>query len=117
MIKNWLKKQSCLSIDQKKGLEMNPALGKEGPVVSTSSRSIQGQVQRTSEEAERSQEQSKQRKRQSHRLPKFEPLAVDSVFNMARTLMKFTAKEQERMKSTFPRKKWMKLDIINLLWM
>ncbi|MBW0504097.1 hypothetical protein O181_043812 [Austropuccinia psidii MF-1] len=63
-IKNWLKNQSLLSIDQKKELEMTPALEKEGPVAPTSSRSVQGQAQRTSEEAERSQEQSRKGKRQ-----------------------------------------------------
>ncbi|MBW0567673.1 hypothetical protein O181_107388 [Austropuccinia psidii MF-1] len=39
---------------------------------------------------------------QGYRIPKLEPSAVDSVFNMARTLMEFTAKEQERMNRTFP---------------
>ncbi|MBW0556828.1 hypothetical protein O181_096543 [Austropuccinia psidii MF-1] len=37
-IKSWLKNQSLLSIDQKKGLEMFPALEKEGPVVSNRSK-------------------------------------------------------------------------------
>ncbi|MBW0558294.1 hypothetical protein O181_098009 [Austropuccinia psidii MF-1] len=37
-IKNWLKNQSLLSIDQKKELEMTPALEKEGAVASTSSK-------------------------------------------------------------------------------
>ncbi|MBW0569671.1 hypothetical protein O181_109386 [Austropuccinia psidii MF-1] len=37
-IKNWLKNQSLLSIDQKKELEMTPALETEGPVASTSSK-------------------------------------------------------------------------------
>ncbi|MBW0542489.1 hypothetical protein O181_082204 [Austropuccinia psidii MF-1] len=37
-IKNWLKNQSLLSIDQKKELEMTPALETEGPVGSTSSK-------------------------------------------------------------------------------
>ncbi|MBW0486524.1 hypothetical protein O181_026239 [Austropuccinia psidii MF-1] len=64
-INNGLRNQSLLSIDQKKELEMTPALEKEGPVASTSSRSVQGQAQRTSEETERSQEPSGQRKRQS----------------------------------------------------
>ncbi|MBW0573725.1 hypothetical protein O181_113440 [Austropuccinia psidii MF-1] len=59
-IKNWLKNQSLLSIDQKKELEMTLDWETEAPVASTSSRSIHGQGQRTSEEAERSQEQSKQ---------------------------------------------------------
>ncbi|MBW0592810.1 hypothetical protein O181_132525 [Austropuccinia psidii MF-1] len=79
----------------------------------TSSRNVQRQAQRTSEEAERSQEPSRpgQRQRQlaktfpqGYRIAKLEPSAVDSVFNMARTLMEFTAKEQERMNRTFPRK-------------
>ncbi|MBW0559769.1 hypothetical protein O181_099484 [Austropuccinia psidii MF-1] len=39
-IKNWFKNQVLLSIDQKKELEMNPTLEKEGPVASTSSRSL-----------------------------------------------------------------------------
>ncbi|MBW0552358.1 hypothetical protein O181_092073 [Austropuccinia psidii MF-1] len=60
-INNWLKNQSLLSIDQKKELEMTLALGTEVPVASTSSRSVQRQAQRTSEEEERSQEPSRQR--------------------------------------------------------
>ncbi|MBW0507927.1 hypothetical protein O181_047642 [Austropuccinia psidii MF-1] len=63
-IKNLLKSQSLLSIDQKKELEITPALETEGPVVSTSSRSVQRQIQRASEETERSQEPSRQVKRQ-----------------------------------------------------
>ncbi|MBW0591185.1 hypothetical protein O181_130900 [Austropuccinia psidii MF-1] len=35
-INNWLKKQIIFSIDQRKELEMTPALEKKGPVVSTS---------------------------------------------------------------------------------
>ncbi|MBW0536418.1 hypothetical protein O181_076133 [Austropuccinia psidii MF-1] len=54
-IKNWLKNQSLLSVDQKKELEVTPAL-EEGPVVSTSSRRIQREAQRTSEEEGRTQE-------------------------------------------------------------
>ncbi|MBW0480243.1 hypothetical protein O181_019958 [Austropuccinia psidii MF-1] len=37
-IKNWLKNQGILSKDQKKELEMTPALEKEGSVVSKSSK-------------------------------------------------------------------------------
>ncbi|MBW0581312.1 hypothetical protein O181_121027 [Austropuccinia psidii MF-1] len=37
-IKNWLKNQILLSIDQKKELEITPALEKEGPVASTRSK-------------------------------------------------------------------------------
>ncbi|MBW0496319.1 hypothetical protein O181_036034 [Austropuccinia psidii MF-1] len=42
---------------------MTPALEKEGPVASTSSRNVQRQAQGTSEEAERSQEPSRSGKR------------------------------------------------------
>ncbi|MBW0539291.1 hypothetical protein O181_079006 [Austropuccinia psidii MF-1] len=71
-IKNLLKKQTLLSIDQKKELEMTPALETEGSVASTSSRSVQRQAQKTSEEAESSQEPSRQGQRQrqlAQRLP------------------------------------------------
>ncbi|MBW0574851.1 hypothetical protein O181_114566 [Austropuccinia psidii MF-1] len=64
-IKNWLNNKSLLSIDQKKELEMTPALETEDPVASTSSRSVQRQAQRTSEEEERSQEPSRQGQRQN----------------------------------------------------
>ncbi|MBW0587556.1 hypothetical protein O181_127271 [Austropuccinia psidii MF-1] len=64
-INNLLKNQSLLSIDQKKELKITPALETEGPVASTSSRSVQRQAQRTSEEKERSQEPSRQGQRKS----------------------------------------------------
>ncbi|MBW0586719.1 hypothetical protein O181_126434 [Austropuccinia psidii MF-1] len=41
---------------------------------------------------------------QGYRIPKLEPSAMESVFNMARTFMKLTAKEQERIQRTFPHK-------------
>ncbi|MBW0581073.1 hypothetical protein O181_120788 [Austropuccinia psidii MF-1] len=37
---NWLRNQSILSIDRKKELEMTPALEKEGPVASSSSKPV-----------------------------------------------------------------------------
>ncbi|MBW0588219.1 hypothetical protein O181_127934 [Austropuccinia psidii MF-1] len=45
---------------------------------------------------------------QGYRIPKLEPSAMDSVFNIARTLLEFTAKEQERMNRTFPHKEYNK---------
>ncbi|MBW0512450.1 hypothetical protein O181_052165 [Austropuccinia psidii MF-1] len=56
-IKNWFKNQSLLSIDQRKEVELTPALEKEEQVGRTSSRKVQRQAQRTSEETERSQGQ------------------------------------------------------------
>ncbi|MBW0582813.1 hypothetical protein O181_122528 [Austropuccinia psidii MF-1] len=116
-IKNWLKNQSLLSIDQKKELEMTPTLETEAPVASTSSK-LAPELSKDSPKGL----QKKQRGHKNHqskgktkanwhrpypkgyRISKLEPSVVDSVFNMARPLMEFTAKEQERMNRTFPKK-------------
>ncbi|MBW0586452.1 hypothetical protein O181_126167 [Austropuccinia psidii MF-1] len=116
-IKNWLKNQSLLSIDQKTEPEMTPALEIEGPVAPTSSK--------TAPEVSKDKPKGPQKKQrgpknhqgkgkgkanwhrpypQGYRIPKLEPSDMDSVFNMARTLMEFTAKEQEMMNRTFPHK-------------
>ncbi|MBW0484993.1 hypothetical protein O181_024708 [Austropuccinia psidii MF-1] len=116
-IKNWLNNQSLLSIDQKKELEMTPDLEKKGPVVSTSSKpapevskdKLKG-PQKKQSGPKNHQGKGKGKANwhtpypQGYRIPKLEPSAVDSVFIMARTLMEFTAKDQERMKRTFPHK-------------
>ncbi|MBW0463603.1 hypothetical protein O181_003318 [Austropuccinia psidii MF-1] len=102
--------------DLKKELAVTPAL-EEGPVASTSPN--------PAPEASKEKPKGPQRKNkgpnnhqgkvtgkenwhrpypQEYRIPKLEPSAVDSVFNMARTLMEFTAKEQERMNRSFPHK-------------
>ncbi|MBW0548562.1 hypothetical protein O181_088277 [Austropuccinia psidii MF-1] len=115
-IKNWLKNQSLLSVDQGKELEMTSDL-EEGPVAFTSSK--------PATEASKEKPKGPQKKKESlkshqgkgkgkgnwhrpypqgYRIPKLEPSAKDSVLNMARTLMEFTAKEQERMNRTFPHK-------------
>ncbi|MBW0508810.1 hypothetical protein O181_048525 [Austropuccinia psidii MF-1] len=71
----------------------------------TSSKSVQRQAQRTSEKAERSQEPSWKRQRQN-KLAQTIPTRVQDpqigAFYVARTLMEFTAKDQERMNRTFP---------------
>ncbi|MBW0584958.1 hypothetical protein O181_124673 [Austropuccinia psidii MF-1] len=113
-IKKWLKNQSLLSIHQKKELEMTPALQTEGPVPSTSSKPAP-EVSKDKHKGP----QKKQRGPKNHqgkgkgkanwhrpypqryRIPKLEPSAMDSVFNMSRTLLEFTAKEQKRMNRTF----------------
>ncbi|MBW0480673.1 hypothetical protein O181_020388 [Austropuccinia psidii MF-1] len=113
--KNWLKNKSPLSIDQKKEFEMNPALEREGPLASTSSKPAP-EISKDKPKGPR----KKQKGPKSHhikakgkvnwhrpypkgyRIPKLEPSGVDNVFNMARTLMEFTANEQERMTRFFP---------------
>ncbi|MBW0564834.1 hypothetical protein O181_104549 [Austropuccinia psidii MF-1] len=114
-IKNWLKKKSLLSIDQKKELEMTPSLQKEGPVVSTSSEPAPEVSKGKPKGPKKKQRGPKNHPGkgkgkfnwnrtypQGYRIPKLEPSAVNSVFHMASTLMEFTAKEQERMNRTFP---------------
>ncbi|MBW0568883.1 hypothetical protein O181_108598 [Austropuccinia psidii MF-1] len=116
-INNWLKNQSLLSIDHKKELEMTPALEPEVPVASTSfkpapevSKDKPKGPQKKKRGPKNHQIKSKGKANwhrpypQGYRIPMLEPSVVDSVFNMARTLMEFTAKEQERMKRTFPKK-------------
>ncbi|MBW0536131.1 hypothetical protein O181_075846 [Austropuccinia psidii MF-1] len=109
-IKNWLKSQSLLSIDQKKELEMTLAFQKEGPVASTNSKPAPEVFKDNPKGPQKNQKSPKRKGKanwhrpypQGYRIPKLEPSAVDSVFNMARTLMELTAKEQERMHRTFP---------------
>ncbi|MBW0571803.1 hypothetical protein O181_111518 [Austropuccinia psidii MF-1] len=93
---------------------MTPAFNK-GPVVSTSSK--------PAPEASKKKPKGPQKKKKSpknhqgkgkgkancnrpypqgYMIPKFEPSAMESVSNMARTLMEFTAKEQKRMNRIFP---------------
>ncbi|MBW0527569.1 hypothetical protein O181_067284 [Austropuccinia psidii MF-1] len=113
-INNWLKNQSLLSIDQKKEQEMTSALEKEGPVVSTSSKPAPEVSKYKPKGPQKKQKGPKNHQGkgkgkanwhrpylQGYRIPKLEPSARDSVFNMARTLMEFTSKEQERMKKPF----------------
>ncbi|MBW0568685.1 hypothetical protein O181_108400 [Austropuccinia psidii MF-1] len=99
-INNFLKNQSLLSMDQKKALEMNTALEKEGPVESTSSK-LAPEVFKDKPKGPQKKQKSPKNHRgkgkgkanwhrpypQGYRIPKFESSAMDSVLNMARTLM------------------------------
>ncbi|MBW0568315.1 hypothetical protein O181_108030 [Austropuccinia psidii MF-1] len=114
-IKNWLKNQSLLSVDQKE-LEMTPAL-EEVPLASTSSKPAPEASKGKPKEPQKKKKGPKNHQHkgkgkanwhrnypQGYRIPKLEPSSMNSVFNMARTLMEFTAKEQEKMNRTFPHK-------------
>ncbi|MBW0575928.1 hypothetical protein O181_115643, partial [Austropuccinia psidii MF-1] len=97
-IKNRLKNQSLLSIDQKKELEMTPALETEGPVVSTSSK----QALEVSKDKPKGP-QKKQRSLKNHqgkgkgkgnwhrpypqgyRIPKLEPSAVHNEIHFVQS--------------------------------
>ncbi|MBW0532168.1 hypothetical protein O181_071883 [Austropuccinia psidii MF-1] len=95
---------------------MTPAL-EEGPVASTTSKP----APETSKEKPKGPQNNKKGLKshqgkgkgtenwhriypQGYRISKLEPSVVDSVFNMARALIEFEAKEQERMIRTFPHK-------------
>ncbi|MBW0557771.1 hypothetical protein O181_097486 [Austropuccinia psidii MF-1] len=104
-----------LFIDQTKELEMTPALEKEGPVVSTSTKPAPEMSKDNPKGTQKKKRGPKNHQAkgkgkanwhrpypQGHRIPQLEPSAMDSVFNMVRDFMEFTAKEQERMKRTFP---------------
>ncbi|MBW0475772.1 hypothetical protein O181_015487 [Austropuccinia psidii MF-1] len=103
-INSWLKNQILLSIDQKEGLERTPALDKEGPVSSTSSKPALEVLkedpkghQKKKRGPQTNQGKGKRKANQHrpypqrYRIPKLEPSAVDSVLNMARNLMEFIA--------------------------
>ncbi|MBW0580334.1 hypothetical protein O181_120049 [Austropuccinia psidii MF-1] len=96
---------------------MTPALEEEGPVVSTSfkpdpevSKDRPKGPQKNRKGPKNHQGKDKVKSNwhrpypQGYRIPNLEPSAMDSVFNMARTLMEFKAKEQEGMNRTFPHK-------------
>ncbi|MBW0463858.1 hypothetical protein O181_003573 [Austropuccinia psidii MF-1] len=113
--KNWLKNQILLSIDQKKELEMTPSLEKKGPVAYTSFKKAPEVSKDKPKGPQKKQKGPKNHQGkgkgkanchipypQGYRIPKLESSDVDSVFNMARTLMEFTAKEKERISRTFP---------------
>ncbi|MBW0567466.1 hypothetical protein O181_107181 [Austropuccinia psidii MF-1] len=115
-IKAWLKKQSILSDDHKQKL----AQGKdnipvEAPQASTRKNSPQ-KVPKKGKESLKSNPEGKQKEKgkekphwkktypQNYRIQKKEKTSMDNVFNMARTLMEFKKKEEERMNQSFAKK-------------
>ncbi|MBW0506785.1 hypothetical protein O181_046500 [Austropuccinia psidii MF-1] len=106
---NWLKNQSCLSIEQKKALEMSPAVEKEGPVASTSSRAFQRQS-KGPQKGQRGPNRNKGNGKikynwhrtypQGYRITKMEPSAMGCV-HYGQKPYGFHSQEQERIKRTF----------------
>ncbi|MBW0467544.1 hypothetical protein O181_007259 [Austropuccinia psidii MF-1] len=92
---------------------MTPALEKEGPVASTSSKTapeiLKGPQKKQKGPKDhqgkgKGKGNSQRPHPQGYRIPKLKLSAVDSVFNMARNIMEFTSKEQERINRPFPGK-------------
>ncbi|MBW0583075.1 hypothetical protein O181_122790 [Austropuccinia psidii MF-1] len=103
--KAWLKNQIMLSEDQKKklaqGKDNSPV---EAPQAPTSKNTPQ-QVPNKDKQAPKSNKKGKGKEKykwnkpypQNYRISKKEKTAMDNVFNMARTLMEFKNKEEERL--------------------
>ncbi|MBW0537645.1 hypothetical protein O181_077360 [Austropuccinia psidii MF-1] len=114
-LKAWLKNQSMLSEDQKKklaqGKDNSPV---EAPQASTS-KTLPQKVPNRDKKPPKSIKKGKQMAKgkakykwnkpypQNYRIPKKEKTAMDNVLNMARTLMEFKNKEDERFNQSFPK--------------
>ncbi|MBW0493043.1 hypothetical protein O181_032758 [Austropuccinia psidii MF-1] len=111
-IKDWLKTQSMLSEDQKKKL----AQGKENSPVEAPQASTRKnpppKVPKKDKQTPKSNQKGKKKAKlkwnkpypKNYRIPKKEKKAMDNVFNMARALMEFKNKEEERLLQSFPKK-------------
>ncbi|MBW0571617.1 hypothetical protein O181_111332 [Austropuccinia psidii MF-1] len=107
--------QSMLSEDQKKNL----AQGKENSPVEAlqapTSKPLPQQVPNKPKQTQKTNQKGKQKAKgkakpkcnkpylQNYTIPKKEKTAMDNVFNMARTLMEFKNKEEERLNQSFPK--------------
>ncbi|MBW0562208.1 hypothetical protein O181_101923 [Austropuccinia psidii MF-1] len=78
------------------------ATKEEAPVASTS----KPQANQPSQEGKKNKKKNWSKPYSpNYRIPKIQKDAIDNVFNIARTLMKFKDKEEKRMRQThFPRK-------------
>ncbi|MBW0546153.1 hypothetical protein O181_085868, partial [Austropuccinia psidii MF-1] len=104
-IKAWLKIQITLSEDQKTKL----AQEKENSLVedlqaSTSAKEAQATPKNDQKGKKKVKPKWNKPYPQNYRNPKKEKTAMDNVFNMARTLMEFKNKEEERLNHYFPKK-------------
>ncbi|MBW0581725.1 hypothetical protein O181_121440 [Austropuccinia psidii MF-1] len=87
----------------------------EAPQASTSNASPQ-QVPKKDKQTPKANQKGKQKAKgkaksrwnkcypQNYRIPKKEKTAMDNLFNMARTLMEFKNKEEQRLNQSFPKK-------------
>ncbi|MBW0525950.1 hypothetical protein O181_065665 [Austropuccinia psidii MF-1] len=115
-IRSWLKTQIMLSEDQMKKLAQGKEnIPVEAPQASTSRNSPQqvpNKPKKTPETNQKGKKKAKGKENpkcnkpylQNYRTPKKEKTAMDNVFNMARALMEFKNKEEERLNQSFPKK-------------
>ncbi|MBW0533161.1 hypothetical protein O181_072876 [Austropuccinia psidii MF-1] len=111
-IKAWLKTQSMFSEDQKKKLDQ----GKDNSPVevpqASTSKNLTQKAKNKDKKAPKSNQKDKKKAnskwnrpyQKNYRIPKNEKTAMDNVLNMARALVEFKNKEEERMNQSFPKK-------------
>ncbi|MBW0580206.1 hypothetical protein O181_119921 [Austropuccinia psidii MF-1] len=91
--------------------EVSPRQGKQ-PSESSPSFQPQKSASTSAKQVPKTNQKGKQKAKpkwnkpypQNYRIPKKEKTAMDNVFNMARTLMEFKNKEEERLSQSFPKK-------------
>ncbi|MBW0568361.1 hypothetical protein O181_108076, partial [Austropuccinia psidii MF-1] len=115
-IKAWLKNKSMLSEDQKKKLAQgNNNSPVEAPKASTSKnppQQVPNKPKKTPKTIQKGKKKEKGKAKpkwnkpypQNYRIPKKERTAMDNLSNMARTLMEFKNKEEERLNQSFSNK-------------
>ncbi|MBW0558463.1 hypothetical protein O181_098178 [Austropuccinia psidii MF-1] len=110
-IKSWLKNQSMLSEDQKKLAQGKDNTPVEAPQATTS-KNLPQQVPNKPKQTPKTNQKGKQKAKpkwnkpypQNYRIPKKEKTTMENVLNMARSLMEFKNKEEERFNQSFPKK-------------
>ncbi|MBW0575952.1 hypothetical protein O181_115667 [Austropuccinia psidii MF-1] len=114
--KTWLKNQSMLSEDQKKKLSQGKDKRSVESPQASKSKSPPQQVPNKDKPIPKINQKGTQKEKvkakpkwnklypQNYRNPKKENTATDNVFNMARNLMEFKNKEEERLNQSFPKK-------------
>ncbi|MBW0566099.1 hypothetical protein O181_105814 [Austropuccinia psidii MF-1] len=98
--------------------EVIPRKGQQpsGSTQASTSKNTPQQVQKKGKKTPKSNQKGKQKAKakakpkwnkhypQNYRIPKKEKTAMDNLFNMARTLMEFKNKEEEKLNQSFPQK-------------
>ncbi|MBW0463064.1 hypothetical protein O181_002779 [Austropuccinia psidii MF-1] len=105
-----------LSEDQKKKLAQEKEKSPVEALQESTSKNLPQQVPKKPKQTPKTNQKGNQKEKgkanpkwnkpypQNYRIPKKEKTAMDNVLNMARTLMEFKNKEEERFKQSFPKK-------------
>ncbi|MBW0587777.1 hypothetical protein O181_127492 [Austropuccinia psidii MF-1] len=126
--KSLVKKSKPLSEDQKKELsqkkEKSPVEAPQAPTSKNKPQKVQKKDKKTSKRNKKGKQKTKGKAKskwnkpypQNYRIPKKEKTAMDNVFNMARTLMDFLSKEEEKNEPILSREMEAVKLVIKKLW-